>query len=136
MTYDPYREHDPRAQYPPPHYQAPYQQDQYPPQHGGYDPHARRRREDRANTVANIIHVVVGIILIVFALHVVFVLLDANQGNEFVSFVYTLAKAFVLGLGDVFTPDDATLGVVMNYGLAALVYLVLSQLVINALRRR
>ncbi|MBQ6641352.1 MAG: hypothetical protein IJH84_09995 [Saccharopolyspora sp.] len=76
-----------------------------------------------------------GAIATIFALHIVFVVFDANQGNEFVSFVYGAAKVFVLGLGDVFTPDDALLGVVLNYGLAALVYLVIGQLVIKALRR-
>ena len=79
--------------------------------------------------------VVTGAIATIFALHIVFVVFDANQGNEFVSFVYGAAKVFVLGLGDVFTPDDALLGVVLNYGLAALVYLVIGQLVIKALRR-
>ena len=72
----------------------------------------------------------------IFALHVLFVVFGANQGNEFASFVYTAAQVFVLGLGDVFTPDDALLGVVLNYGLAALVYAIVGQLVVKALQRR
>lgn len=81
------------------------------------------------------IRAVVGAVVSVFALHVLFVVFDANQGNGFVSSIYLLAKTLVLGLGDVFTPDDALLGVVLNYGLAALVYLVVGQLVIKAVRR-
>ncbi|MFD2398326.1 hypothetical protein ACFSVJ_18305 [Prauserella oleivorans] len=81
------------------------------------------------------IRTVVGLITAVFVLHIAFVVLDANQGNGFVSAIYSVAKALVLGLGDVFTPDDAVLGVVMNYGLAALLYNILAQLVIKALRR-
>ena len=107
------------------------QQDEYyegrPPE---YD-----RRGDGADTVANIIRVVVGLIMTIFVLHILFVGFHANHGNEFVSFVYMLAKTFVLGLGDVFTPNDAVLGVVLNYGLAALVYAVLGQLIIKLLRR-
>ncbi|GHE75851.1 hypothetical protein GCM10017786_00920 [Amycolatopsis deserti] len=71
----------------------------------------------------------------VFALHVLFVILDANHHNGFVHAVYVLAKTLVLGLGDVFTPDDALIGVIMNYGLAALVYAVVGHLIIRALRR-
>jgi len=41
----------------------------------------------------------------------------------------------VLGLGDVFTPEDATIGVVLNYGLAALIYLVAGRIIAKALKR-
>lgn len=72
----------------------------------------------------------------IFALNVLFVIFDANRGNEFVSFVYLMAKTLVLGLGDIFTSGDALLGVILDYGLAALVYLVVGQLIIKAVRRR
>ena len=55
--------------------------------------------------------------------------------NSFVQFVYVLAKVFVLGFGDVFTPNDAKIGLVLNYGLAALMYLVIGKLIARALRR-
>ena len=129
--------------YPSPHGHGPYPPHQgspYPPY--GYDrpPHddyyeERRRREDASARIANIVRVVVSVVLTIFLLHVLFVVFDANQGNEFVSVVYVLAKTLVLGLGDVFTPDDAVLGVVLNYGLAALVYVVIGQLIIKSLRR-
>ncbi|WP_233576361.1 hypothetical protein [Saccharopolyspora rhizosphaerae] len=132
--------------YPPPQGHGPYPPQQggpYPPQGRGYPPQPpydehyeeRRRREENSDRVANIVRVVLGVVLTIFLLHVLFVVFDANQGNEFVSVVYVLAKTLVLGLGDVFTPDDALLGVVLNYGLAALVYLVIGQLVIKSLRR-
>lgn len=128
--------------YPPPHGpgQPPY--GGYPPQHGGYYQHPddyppeRRRRDDGSEAVIRVIRVVVGVVVTVFLLHVLFVVFDANQGNGFVELVYTLAKTFVLGLGDVFTPKDEVLGVALNYGLAALVYAVLGQLIIKAIRRR
>ncbi|MCI2424090.1 hypothetical protein MOQ72_42500 [Saccharopolyspora sp. K220] len=134
MSYHQSHGHQPHGHNPyPPHNHGHYQQ-----QDGYYegDPYERRRHDDGADNVANIIRVVVGLVVTVFTLHVLFVIFDANQGNEFVSFVYLLAKTLVLGLGDVFTPDDALLGVVLNYGLAALVYLVVGQLVIKAIRRR
>ncbi|MER7546219.1 hypothetical protein [Actinomadura sp.] len=85
--------------------------------------------------MANVVHVVTGIIVSIFLLHIVFVIFGANQGNGFVHGIYNVAKALVLGLGDVFTPDDATLGVVLNYGFAALLYLVIGQLIVRALNR-
>ncbi|GAB3280299.1 hypothetical protein [Parasphingorhabdus pacifica] len=93
------------------------------------------RRGEGAAGVANVVRVVTSVIVTIFVLHVLFVVFGANQGNEFVSIVYTLAKTLVLGLGDVFTPDDAVLGVVLNYGLAALLYLVVGQLIVKALKR-
>lgn len=110
MTYDPYQQQSP---YPPP-----------------------RHREDGTNTVIAIIRAVTGLITAIFVLHILFVVFDANQGNEFVSLIYTLAKALVLSLGDVFTPDDAKIGVVLNYGFATILYLVVSQFIIKALRHR
>lgn len=108
----------------------------YPPQgspRGGY--HDNRRGDDGANTVAAIVRVVTGSIVAIFVLHILFVVLHANQSNDFVSFIYAAAKVFVLGLGDVFTPGDALVGVILNYGLGALVYLVIGQLIIKMLRR-
>lgn len=126
--------------YPPPQGPNPYpphNQGNYP-HPGGYNqgnPHDQGPRNDGADTVANVVRTVVGVVVSIFVLHVLFVVFDANQGNEFVSVIYTLAKTLVLGLGDVFTPEDALLGVVLNYGLAALLYAVVGRLIVKALRR-
>ncbi len=117
-----------------------YGQGHYPPQaQGPYQhpggQHPQQPRGDGANTLARVVHVVTGTIAAIFVLHILFVVLGANQGNEFVSLVYTLAKTFVLGLGDIFTPDDETLGVVLNYSIAALIYLVVGRLIAKALAR-
>lgn len=94
------------------------------------------RDNDGASTVVSIVRAVTGLAAIIFVLHIVFVVLHANQGNALVSTVYMLAKTLVLGLGDVFTPHDAVIGVVLNYTLAAIVYLVIGQFIIKAIRRR
>ena len=96
--------------------------------------HPSERHEDGASSIAALIRVITGAVATIFVLHILFVVLHANQSNDLVSFIYSAAKVFVLGLGDVFTPHDATAGVVLNYGLAALVYLVIGQLVIKLLR--
>ena len=125
MSYRPHRGHDPYDANEPYSHQDPYEPRQ-----------RERRRGEGRETAARIVRMIVGLVVLVFALHVLFVVLDANQGNGFVSFIYTLAQTFVLGLGDVFTPDDELLGVILNYALAALIWAVIGQLVIKALRRR
>jgi hypothetical protein len=113
---------------PPPYGQGPHD----PPYHN----QGRYGRRDGAGAVVGVIHLVVGIVVAIFLLHMLFVVFEANQDNGFVDGVYNVAKVLVLGLGDVFTPDDAKLGVVLNYGFAALIYLVVSQLIVRALSRR
>lgn len=117
-----------------PHPHPPQNPGHYPPppgDHYGEKPH----HGGGSDAVANIVRIVTGLVVATFVLHILFTVFEANQGNEFVSFVYGSAQVLVLGLGDVFTPDDAVLGVVLNYGLAALIYLVIGTYVIKLLRR-
>jgi hypothetical protein len=96
---------------------------------------ARDRRIDRTNLIANTIHVVTALVALDFVLHIVFTLFSANQNNGFVAFVYGVAKVFVFGFGDVFTPGDAKIGLIANYGLAAIVYLVVGRILYRTLQR-
>lgn len=94
----------------------------------------RDRRTDRGNLIANVIWTASTLIALVFVLHIVFTLFHANQNSGFVAFVYGVAKVFVFGFGDVFTPNDATIGLIANYGLAAIVYLVVGRILYRTLR--
>jgi hypothetical protein len=94
-----------------------------------------RFRGPSADAIGRTIQVLTALISLVFVLHVVFVIARANQSNGFVAFTYGTAKFFVLGLGDVFTPNDATIGVILNYGLAAVIYLVAGRIIARALKR-
>ncbi len=132
MSYDPYQGHY-QGHAPYPQQPAPYPQ-QPPPQQPPQQPHGWRRQEN-ADSIIRIVRAVTGFTTAVFMLHILFVVFEANQGNAFVAFIYGLAKTLVLGLGDVFTPDDATIGVILNYGFAALVWLIIGHLVARALRR-
>lgn len=125
MSYGNYGPEDPRQRYqgPPPAYPPPA----YPAQ--------PQRRTDTATIVARVVVGVTGGVALVFALHIFLSLADANENNGFVQFVYGLARVLVLGFGDVFTPDDAKIGLVLNYGFAAVVYLVIGQLIAKVLRR-
>jgi len=96
---------------------------------------ARDRRADRTALIASTVRVVTALIALAFVLHIVFTLFGANQNSGFVAFVYGVAKVFVFGFGDVFTPSDAKIGLIANYGLAAIVYLVVGRLIYRTLRR-
>jgi hypothetical protein len=115
---------------------APYTPPAYtPPPYPAPPAPQQRHQTDTATVVARVVVGVTGSVAFIFALHIFFSLANANQNNGFVQLVYVLAKVFVLGFGDVFTPNDAKIGLVLNYGLAALVYLVIGKLIARALRR-
>jgi len=122
MSYNNYPPEDPRQGYP----AAPY----------GSGPYgARQRRGEGAAVLARVIVGITCAVAVIFALHVFFSLAGANQGNGFVQFIYLLARVLVLGFGDVFTPDDATIGLVLNYGIAAIIWLAVGQFIAKLLRR-
>lgn len=109
-----------------------YRRDDYPDRD--------RRYNDGADTAIAVIRVLAVAIVAIFVLRVLLVVLGANESNAFVSFDHVLARTLVFGMGDVFTPHDAVLGIVLNYGFAALVYaliyVVIAKLVMKTLRRR
>lgn len=96
----------------------------------------RERRADRARLFGSLVHFLTGLIVTIFVLHIVFNLFSANPKSGIVSFVHTVAQTLVFGFGDVFKPGDNTIGLVVNYGLAALVYFILGRLLARTLRQR
>jgi hypothetical protein len=148
---DRYRDHDPYAdRYREDPYEDRYRErDRYRDRDVYSDRHREREHDEpryadrdrdrfrgpRADTIGRLVQVLTALISLIFVLHIVFVVTGANQSNDFVAFTYGTAKFFVLGLGDVFTPDDATIGVILNYGLAAAIYLVAGRIIARALKR-
>ncbi|WP_197321802.1 hypothetical protein [Saccharomonospora sp. NB11] len=71
----------------------------------------------------------------VLVLHVLFVVGEGNPDNGIVSFVADAADAVSLGFEDLFLPDDPKLTVLVNFGLAALFWLVVSSVGAKLVRR-
>jgi hypothetical protein len=135
MSYSNYDPNDPQHRFHTPP-TAPYTPPAYtPPPYPAPPAPQQRNQTHTATIVARLAVGVTGSVAFIFALHVFFSLANANQNNGFVQFVYVLAKVFVLGFGDVFTPNDAKIGLVLNYGLAALVYLGIGKLIARTLRQ-
>lgn len=72
---------------------------------------------------------------VVLVLHVLLVAGEANPANSIARFVNDLADVVSLGFTDLFTPADPKLRVLVNDGLAAIFWLVLSTFLSRLLRR-
>jgi hypothetical protein len=77
-----------------------------------------------------------GLIFAAFlVLDVIFVIGQANGDNGIVTFVKGWADSFSLGFKDLFTPSDLKLRVLVNYGIAAIFWLVVSSVLAKLIRR-
>ena len=89
------------------------------------------------NVLADIVRWVGVVFAVVLVIHVVLVVGEANPANGITTFVRSFADAVALGFKDLFNKpaDDPKLRVLINYGLAAVFWLVVSGIVSRLLRR-
>lgn len=100
------------------------------------DREQRRWSRTRAvRAICTIINIICGLFAAVLAAQIVLVLGEANPTNGVASFVRGFAGGVSLGLDDLFNPANAKTQVLLNYGLAALVWLGLAALVTALIRR-
>lgn len=85
--------------------------------------------------LAGVVRWVCLIFALILVLHIVFVVADANKGNGIVEFVDAWANRLTLGVGDLFTPDDRKLFVLVNFGIAAIIWLIISSVGSKIIRR-
>ena len=94
----------------------------------------RARSSQGSPTASTAVSVIAGLIASALALHILFVVLEANPSNDFVLSINDLAESLSLGMDPLFTPESAKTGVFLNYGLAAVLYSGAGQLVARLLR--
>nr|BFE46995.1 hypothetical protein GCM10017745_04220 [Saccharothrix mutabilis subsp. capreolus] len=75
------------------------------------------------------------LIAVVLVAHVLLTVGGANPGNSITTTVASWAERFALGFRDLFTPEDAKLRVLVNYGIAAVFWLIVRSLVVKLVRR-
>jgi hypothetical protein len=85
--------------------------------------------------LATLVRVAGGLIALILVAHVVLTVGNANPANGITRFIRTWADFFALGFRDLFTPEDAKLRVLVNYGLAAIFWLAATSLATRLLRR-
>lgn len=107
------------------------------PGYGGRSQERYRRPRDGAGTArtALIIHTIADIAAAFLGLWILLYLLGANQANVFVDFVESFADGLAWWSQDIFTMDTEGLRVVLNYGLPAVIYLLVGHGISARIRR-
>jgi hypothetical protein len=78
----------------------------------------------------------IGLIIVAFlVVHILLVTFDANPTNQFATFVRNGANFFSLGLTDLFQPQNPKVMTAVNYGIAAVIWLVITNFVTGLVRR-
>lgn len=93
-------------------------------------------------TRSNVVGVLAGVVRwvgLIFALvlvvHVLLTVGHANPDNGITQFFSAVADPLALAFRDLFTPENAELRVLVNYGLAALFWLIVSSVLSRLIRR-
>jgi len=95
-----------------------------------------RRRYRHDSIAANIISGIGAVIAVILVAHVLFVLFGANPGNALVTFVRQWASILALWFHDLFSTGNATLDLIVNYGLAIVFWLVVTGILARMVARR
>ncbi|RLK59954.1 hypothetical protein [Actinokineospora cianjurensis] len=98
----------------------------------------RQRHHVWSRTVGVLAGVVRWVGLIAAAIlvaHVVLVMADASRANPLTAEVRGVAGVLALAFKSLFTLEDTKLGVLLNYGIAAVFWLVASSVVAKLIRR-
>ncbi|WP_379581252.1 hypothetical protein [Nonomuraea mangrovi] len=91
-----------------------------------------RRTADFAVWAVRVVSRLAALILV---LYIAFTIFPTNPANSLVRFVESFATSLSLGLYDLFQLADARWQVLVNYGLAALVWLIMGSAVASLIRR-
>ncbi|NDU76940.1 hypothetical protein GWI34_30600 [Actinomadura sp. DSM 109109] len=94
---------------------------------------AARRRA--AALLAAAVSIATTLAVAILAVHIVFVAFEANTANDLVRWFGDRATDLCWQFRDVFQPDDPKAEVAVNFGLAALVYLVAGRVLTGIVRR-
>ena len=84
-----------------------------------------------ADTVARALRTIGYAIVAVLVLHIVLTMLQANPANVVAALISRLAGTFDLGLSNLFLVADPMLAVLLNYGAAALAWLLITAVVVR-----
>ncbi|TNC22894.1 hypothetical protein [Amycolatopsis alkalitolerans] len=95
----------------------------------------RRIKDTSVGLVAGLVRWAGLVIAVVLVLHVIFTIGSANPDNGIVSWIRGWADSLSIGFKDLFEPSDGKLRVLVNYGIAALFWLIVSSIAARLIRR-
>lgn len=85
--------------------------------------------------LARLVRLVVGIVVAVIVVAIVLRLLSANPANSIVKDIHDVAKALVGPFKNVFSIKNAKASLAVNWGLAAVVYMIVGGLIAGLIAR-
>jgi hypothetical protein len=88
-----------------------------------------------ANILATVVRRAGLIVAVILVLRVVLTVGGANPANGVTSFVTNWSEPLAWGFTDLFTPSDPKLLVLVNYGIAALCWLIVSGIAAKIIRK-
>lgn len=96
---------------------------------------ARATRYRVASVLATLIRIVGGLAVLILVAHIVLTLGDANPANGITRLVASWADRLQIGFRGLFTPANPRTRLVVNYGLAAAFWLIVSWVLVRLLQR-
>jgi hypothetical protein len=82
-----------------------------------------------AGTLARLVRLAAGIVAAIIVAGILLAVLNANPTNDVVSAIHDAARALVGPFDGMFTLDSADATLAVNWGIAAVVYLIIGALV-------
>ncbi|MFB9906313.1 hypothetical protein [Allokutzneria oryzae] len=96
---------------------------------------ARDRVRSGGSVVASVVRAVGTVIALILLAHVIFALTSVNEANVLVQFVASWANALALWFVNLFVTGNGTMDLILNFGLAILFWLVVTNIVVRLVRR-
>lgn len=87
------------------------------------------------DALANVLRIIGLFIVAVLVLHVVLTLLDANAATWLTTLIRDLADTFDMNLSNLFQAGDPKVHMALNYGFVALIWFVITSVVVRLVRR-
>jgi hypothetical protein len=88
-----------------------------------------------SGTAARVIQLVGAVFALIEVIYILLILFGANAGNAFVQFIKSLAEPLALFWPGLFPIDNPQLNVIVNYGLAAIFWIVVAGILARVLAR-
>ena len=82
-----------------------------------------------ASLLARLIRLAAWILAAIIVAGILLIVLNANPSNSIVSSVHDAARSLVGPFDDIFKPHDHKLAIAINWGIAALVYVIVGSLI-------
>lgn len=89
----------------------------------------------RYRSPGSVITAIFGLIAGIIVVGIILVLVDANQRNTIVDFVLDIGRFFARPFRDLFPQDDPKENMVINWGIAALAYVIVGAIIARFTRR-